>query len=61
MTRQPFKPENGHRIKLRLVVPEQPVRLQDLQNLKDIIRADVFEGPIKLGRFKIKDIEDKMR
>ncbi len=61
MNKQPYRPNNGHSIKMKIIVPDAPIRIQDLkkQDLNELLKADLYEGRTKLGRFKITDIKRK--
>jgi hypothetical protein len=57
--KQPYRPNNGNTVRLKIIIPDKPIRLQDLPNLNEILRADIYEGQRKTGSFKISDIKRK--
>jgi hypothetical protein len=61
MTRK-FKPsQKDKKIKLNIIPPNGGINVQDVEEIDKILFADVWEGNIKIGRYRLSDIKIKFK
>ena len=57
-----FKPSNrDKKIRLTLIEPEGGIKVQDINNIDELLKFDAWEGNIKLGRYRLCDIKVKFK
>jgi hypothetical protein len=55
-----FKPStHSRKLKLKVIPPQGGISIEDLDSIGDIIKVDVWEKNIKIGRYRLKDIKAK--
>jgi hypothetical protein len=55
-----FKPStHSRKLKLKVIPPTGGISIEDLDSIGDIIKVDVWEKNIKIGRYRLKDIKAK--
>jgi hypothetical protein len=55
-----FKPATHTRkIRLKIIPPAEGIAIEDIDSIGDILKVDVWEKNIKVGRYRLKDIKAK--
>lgn len=57
-----FKPSTkDKKIRLNIIPPNGGINVNDVEEIEDILFADVWEGNIKIGRYRLSDIKIKFK